>query len=161
MNSTTDGVGAELEAAVASEGASAAAAPAESDADVQLGVLLAESTPEAEAIAEAEREAQREAQLASLLAQGFDAHEAAPYCDGVTPVEDLAWLMTSDAAALDAAAACEVDAVAGEAGGGADGMLAAVGNESVAAEVAVVDSAAPVAKAAPAKAGRSSVCVVS
>ena len=154
MDNNTDGVGAELEAAAAVEAAA--------EASAQLGVLLAESTPEAEAIAEAEREAQREAQLAALLARGFDAHEAAPYCDGVTAAEDLARLMASDAAALDAAAAGdEVDGVAAEAGGAADGMLFDVGSDGLAAEVAAADSAPPAAEAAPAKAGRSSVCVVS
>ena len=70
-----------------------------SEEEIEGGLrLLAESTPEAEAIAEAEREAQREAQLASLLAQGFDAHEAAPYCDGVTPVEQLVELIVEGGA---------------------------------------------------------------
>ena len=36
------------------------------------------------------------------MGRGFAAHDAAPYCDGVSDVAALAELITSDAAALDA-----------------------------------------------------------
>ena len=74
-----------------------------------------------------EREAAKEAQLCGLLEQyGLSAQEAAPYCDGVTPIEELAALIRSDADALersDGAATDADDAAEGamERGGGGGG----------------------------------------
>ena len=46
-------------------------------------------------------EAAREAQLHGLMERGFSPQEAAQYCDGVSSLEDLVELITSDADALD------------------------------------------------------------
>ena len=43
----------------------------------------------------------RDQQLRELMARGFGAHEAAPYCDGESGVDALARLIASDAAALE------------------------------------------------------------
>ena len=56
----------------------------------------------AAALAADGRHAARAAQLQELMGRGFAAHDAAPYCDGVSDVAALAELITSDAAALDA-----------------------------------------------------------
>ena len=48
------------------------------------------------------KEQAREAQLLELMGRGVSAQEAAQYCDGVTAVDELAALIASDAAALEA-----------------------------------------------------------
>ena len=58
-------------------------------------------------------EGAKEAQLRDLLRRGFSASEAAAYCDGVSPVEELAELIRSEGVALEAAD--------GEVGEAADG----------------------------------------
>jgi hypothetical protein len=67
----------------------------------------------------------RNAQLSELVRLGFSAAEAAHYCDGVTPVEQLAELIRSDSAALEHTEAAENDMDAGEAD------EAAIGDEDV------------------------------
>ena len=79
------------------------------------------------------------------------APQAAPYCDGKSEIDEIAQLITADAAALDSAGGAPDNSAPG---GMADGAAAA------AAAVAVEAGARPLS-ASDAKAGRSSVCVVS
>ena len=70
---------------------------------VETGAPLLVPVPISEeaGAAQDEHAVSRDQQLHELLARGFDAHEAAPYCDGQTSVDALATLIASDAAALE------------------------------------------------------------
>ena len=48
-----------------------------------------------------ELDKKKEAQLTELLSRGFSAAAAAPYCDGVSSVDELAELIRSDGDALE------------------------------------------------------------